>query len=265
MTFLLSTVGTASAHQSRDHGELVVSTSGATSTGHMMLSNEIVGIEQSAAWAQTMLAGACPLTAEGVAGETGGAPGSLVLQLAWDCKLDQVDLSALLQAAQMDSLVVEFDGNTVVATAATPVVDAYGVHEPAPIGALELPPQSLLILALGLGVALVVILARRKVPADSESGSGRPRPARTGKFRVATSGGLAVALIAPLLVLAPTAATAAPESPAATESAAASESVDSPAAIEAPNPPHPARTPPPPPLRLPQLLQLPKPLPSPPG
>ncbi|MFF5792032.1 PQQ-binding-like beta-propeller repeat protein [Paeniglutamicibacter sp. NPDC012692] len=232
MTFLLSSVGVANAHQSRDHGELVVSTSGTTSTGHMMLSNEIIGIEQSAAWAQTLLAGACPLTAEGVAGETGGAPGSLVLQLAWDCKLDQLDLSALLKAAEMDSLVVEFDGNTVVATAATPVVDAYGVHAPAPTGALELPPQSLLILALGLGVALVVILARRKVPADSESGSGRPRPARTGKFRVATSGGLAVALIAPLLVLAPTAATAAPaapESPAATESPAASEAPETPA------------------------------------
>ncbi|WP_248763061.1 PQQ-binding-like beta-propeller repeat protein [Pseudarthrobacter sp. SSS035] len=207
---LLSSVGTAFAHDSREHGELVVTTNGTSSEGRLILGSEIVPVDQAGEWAQGLFAAECPLTAQGVDGASGGAPGNVVIELAWSCSVAQLDLSALLKAATLENLVVEFDGNTVVAKESAPVVDAIGAH--APVASSEWPEMlPIALVAAALGLAVAVILARRKrtpsaVPLQAKKPTLVKQPKR---FRAALSGGLAVIALAPVLVLSPTAAMAA--------------------------------------------------------
>jgi outer membrane protein assembly factor BamB len=207
MAILLSSVGAASAHESREHGELILTTNSGSSSGRLMVNRDVVSVEQAGAWAQGLLAGGCPLTAQGVDGDSGGATGSVVVELAWGCKLSQLDLSSLLQAADLPTLVVEFDGNTVIARASTPVVDASGVHAPASAGLSQMLPMTVLAAAALLAVAMV--LARRK-SASSVDRQRSTSARRTGWMRAAVGGGLAIVALAPaIVVLSPTPALAA--------------------------------------------------------
>lgn len=207
MAILLSSVGAASAHESREHGELILTTNSGSSSGRLMVNRDVVSAEQAGAWAQGLLTGGCPLAAQGVDGESGGAPGVVVIELAWGCKLSQLDLSSLLQAADLPTLVVEFDGNTVIARASTPVVDASGVHAPVSAGLSQMLPMTVLAAAALLAVAMV--LARRK-SASSVDRQRSTSAKRTGWMRAAVGGGLAIVALTPaLVVLSPTPALAA--------------------------------------------------------
>ncbi len=208
MTLLLSAVGAASAHDSREHGELVLTTSDSGAQGRLILGSEIVPVDQAGAWAQDVLASGCPLNAKGVDGATGGAPGNVVIELAWSCNVSELDLSALLKAATLENLVVEFDNHYSVARASTPVVDGSGAHAAPVAGTPALLP--LVFFAGALAVAAAFLLTRRKKAASPDAGSAALTPKRNGRVRKAISGGLALAVLAPALaVLAPGAAMAA--------------------------------------------------------
>ncbi|MGO4104733.1 PQQ-binding-like beta-propeller repeat protein [Leifsonia sp. YAF41] len=184
-----------------------MTTDNGSTSGRLMVSSDVVPVKQAGEWVEGLLSAGCPLTATGVDGASGGAPGTVVVELAWGCTLSQLDVSSLLTASGVPNLVVEFDGHTAVAKASTPVVDATGVHATTPAGMPAMLPMALFAAALGLAAA--AILARRR----SASTPTAPRPKRSspsGRMRVAISSGLAFVALAPaLVVLSPTAALAA--------------------------------------------------------
>ncbi|MEV6233915.1 PQQ-binding-like beta-propeller repeat protein [Saccharopolyspora shandongensis] len=155
----------AYAHVSPQHAELVVSTKDNVTSGRLIVHHDVVSPENAGAWAARLLSSSCPASGSGVAGDSGGVPGGVVVELAWSCHVDELDLTSMLKEGGLTQAVVEFDGNTVDATAETPVVDASGAHP---------PPSSLafpwLIAALGIALAVVAlqvirwVLRRRSQP-----------------------------------------------------------------------------------------------------
>ncbi|WP_433254466.1 PQQ-binding-like beta-propeller repeat protein [Streptosporangium sp. CA-135522] len=113
--------------------------------------------ERAGAWAAGLLGGGCPVSAHGVAGEAGGISGGVVVELAWSCAVDNLDLGPLLRAGGLSQIVTEFDGVTSDVTAGLPVVDATGSH--AAIRHWPTPPAAAL--PLGLLVLLLAIMAVR--------------------------------------------------------------------------------------------------------
>ncbi|MGW1093242.1 PQQ-binding-like beta-propeller repeat protein, partial [Streptomyces sp. NPDC002596] len=119
----------AAAHVSPQHGELVISTKNDVTSGRLIVHRDVVSPQKAGAWASRLLStSSCPATGSGVAGDSGGVPGGVVVELAWSCHVDKVDLSAMLQQGGLTQVVAEFDGTTVNANAQTPVVDAAGAH-----------------------------------------------------------------------------------------------------------------------------------------
>ncbi|MER6102712.1 PQQ-binding-like beta-propeller repeat protein [Streptomyces sp. NPDC001832] len=164
----------AFAHVSPQHAELVVSTKENVTSGRLIVHRDVVTPEKAGAWSSRLLSASCPATGSGVAGDSGGVPGGVVVELAWGCHVDQLDLSAMLKEGGLTQAVVEFDGNTVDATAATPIVDASGAHEAPgfPWGPM----------ALGTAVAIVALLAVRRA-LRSRSGLQDPQRQLGGNRR----------------------------------------------------------------------------------
>ncbi|MBL1097925.1 outer membrane protein assembly factor BamB family protein [Streptomyces coffeae] len=146
----------ASAHVSRQHAELIVSTNKNVTSGRLIVHKDVVSPEKAGAWASHLLDASCPTSASGVAGDSGGVPGGVVVELAWSCHVDKLDLTSMLKDGGLTQAVVEFDGTTVDATAATPVVDASGAHEVPAGSAFPWRPVVLLI-----GLAVVALSALR--------------------------------------------------------------------------------------------------------
>ncbi|MBB3730317.1 outer membrane protein assembly factor BamB family protein [Nonomuraea dietziae] len=173
--------GPASAHLTREHGELVVTTSGGVTGGRLIVHRDVVTAERAGAWASDLLAGPCPVSAHGVAGDDGGVPDGMVVELAWACAVDSLDLSALLREAGLTEVIAEFDGTAADVTAVLPVLDVTGAHAP---GASR-PTAPWAPFALGgLGLLAVLVLVTRR------------------RTRVAVVSVLTVAVLAPQAALA---------------------------------------------------------------
>ncbi|MFI6602465.1 PQQ-binding-like beta-propeller repeat protein [Nonomuraea sp. NPDC050536] len=138
---------------------------------------DVVTPERAGAWASGLLGGGCPVSAHGVSGDAGGIPGGVVIELAWSCAVDSLDLGALLRAGGLSQIVTEFDGVTSNVTDALPIVDATGSHAPRS----PWPPLSLVAILLGSVLAVTAVLWLRR---------------RTGWLSVVAAG-LAIAVIAP--------------------------------------------------------------------
>ncbi|MDP9869098.1 outer membrane protein assembly factor BamB [Streptosporangium brasiliense] len=126
----------------------------------MVVHKDVVSPERAGAWARALLGGGCPVSAQGVSGDAGGIPGGVVVELAWSCTVDSLDLGGLLRAGGLSEIVTEFDGVTSNATNALPVVDATGSHAPAS----PWPTPYLVAMLLGLVLAATGLmwLRRRK-------------------------------------------------------------------------------------------------------
>ncbi|WP_432165423.1 PQQ-binding-like beta-propeller repeat protein [Streptomyces sp. bgisy031] len=173
----------AMAHVSREHAELVVSTGVNVTSGRLIVHRDVVSAADAGAWATGVLSAGCPATGSGVPGDNGGVPDGVVIEMAWSCHLDALDLSTLLKRGALSQVVVEFDGTAVDASAATPLVDAKGAHAPP-----HFPWLTVALLASG-GVALV--LAARSLPSLF-------RGLRAGRrFHVAAVGAVALSCLAP--------------------------------------------------------------------
>ncbi|MGW1407601.1 outer membrane protein assembly factor BamB family protein [Streptomyces sp. NPDC002403] len=184
LLFLALGVGTqpALAHVSRQHAELVVATGNNVTSGRLVVHRGLVSPEQAGAWATRLLAVDCPATGSGVPGDNGGVPGGVVIELAWSCHVDALDLSPLIDKGGLTQVVVEFDGTAVDATAATPLVDAEGAH--------ALPGFPWLTVVLAAAV-LALVLAALRLPALLRSSRTRRR------FQLATTGAIALSCLAP--------------------------------------------------------------------
>ncbi|GAA2310040.1 hypothetical protein GCM10010149_70420 [Nonomuraea roseoviolacea subsp. roseoviolacea] len=169
--------GPASAHLTRDHAELVVSTGGDMASGRLVVHRDVVAPERAGAWASELLSGGCPVSAHGVAGDGGGLPGGVVVELAWSCPVGSLDLGALMRAGGLSQIVAEFDGVTSNVTDAFPVVDATGSHAPRS----PWPPPSLVAILLGAVLAVTAVLWSRR---------------RTGWLGVVAAG-VVIAVLAP--------------------------------------------------------------------
>src|SRR6478752_267284 len=121
LLFLVLGIGAqpALAHVSRQHAELVVATGDDVTSGRLVVHRDLVSPEQAGAWANRLLPAGCPATGSGVPGDNGGVPGGVVIELAWSCHVDALDLSPLIDKGGLTQVVVEFDGTTVDASAAT--------------------------------------------------------------------------------------------------------------------------------------------------
>lgn len=146
----------ASAHVSPHHAELVVSTKHHVTSGRLIVHRDVVSPDKAGAWASRLLTASCPASGSGVAGDSGGVPGGVVVELAWSCHVDRLDLTSMLKEGGLTQAVVEFDGNTVDATTVAPVVDASGAHEgPA---STAFPWRTVM---LGVALAVVALQALR--------------------------------------------------------------------------------------------------------
>lgn len=201
--------GPASAHLTRGHAELVVSATFGITSGRLVVHRDVVSPERAGSWAGGLLGGGCPVSAHGVSGDSGGIPGGVVVELAWSCAVDSLDLGALLHAGGLSQIVAEFDGVTSNVTASLPLVDATGSHAPPS----PWPPLSLVVLLLGAVLAVTAVLWLRR---------------RTGWPGVVAAGVV-------IAVLAPSAAQAAVDAPAESPSpsAAVGTSADTPSASAA--------------------------------
>ncbi|MET9343003.1 PQQ-binding-like beta-propeller repeat protein [Nonomuraea sp. NPDC003804] len=198
---------------------------------------DVVTPGQAGAWAKGLLAGGCPVTAQGVSGDTGGIPDGVVIELAWPCAVDRLDLGAVLKSGGLSEIITEFDGTTVNVTAELPVVDAAGAHAAGP-GRLTVV---LLVLALVLALSLVAVavavavaaLRRRTGRAGSRLPGSGPADRRTPRRAVGT----AVAAVLAVVVLAPGAALADPGqgTEKATTEATAEATTEAPAASPSPS------------------------------
>ncbi|WP_432143672.1 PQQ-binding-like beta-propeller repeat protein [Streptomyces sp. bgisy084] len=146
----------ASAHVSPHHAELVVSTKKNVTSGRLIVHRDVVSPDKAGAWASRLLSASCPAGGSGVAGDSGGVPGGVVVELAWSCQVGKLDLTSMLKEGGLTQAVVEFDGTTVNATAAAPVVDARGAHEGPASSAF--PWRTV---ALGAALAIVALQAVR--------------------------------------------------------------------------------------------------------
>ncbi|GAA3680478.1 hypothetical protein GCM10022224_050800 [Nonomuraea antimicrobica] len=122
--------GPASAHLTREHAELVVASNQGIASGRLIVHQDVVSPERAGAWAAGLLQGPCPVSAHGVAGDGNGVPGGVVVELAWSCAVDSIDLAPLLGEAGLTEVIAEFDGMAALVTAEAPVLDAGGAHAP---------------------------------------------------------------------------------------------------------------------------------------
>src|SRR4051794_27569248 len=76
-------VRSASAHVSPQHAELVVSTKDGVTSGRLIVHRDLVSPDQAGVWASRLLTADCPASGSGVAGDSGGVPGGVVVELAW--------------------------------------------------------------------------------------------------------------------------------------------------------------------------------------
>lgn len=172
----------AAAHVSREHAELVVAPGDGVTSGRLIVHHDVVSAGEAGAWASRLLSADCPVNGSGVAGDSGGVPGGVVVELAWSCRLDAVDLSALLDKGGLSQVVVEFDGTAADADAATPIVDARGVHAPPSF------PWTTVLLVTAAGVFLA--LAAWQLPLLL-------RLMRPRRLRFAVAGTVALSCLAP--------------------------------------------------------------------
>lgn len=173
----------AMAHVSREHAELVVATGDNVTSGRLIVHRDLVSPARAGAWASSMMSAGCPATGSGVPGDDGGVPGGVVIEVAWSCHIDALDLSALIDKGGLTQVVVEFDGTASDASAATPLVDAKGAH------ALPAFPWLAVVLLSAAGVVLV--LAFRRLPS-------LVRTLRTNRwFQLTTAGAVALSCLAP--------------------------------------------------------------------
>ncbi|MFF3453366.1 PQQ-binding-like beta-propeller repeat protein [Streptomyces sp. NPDC002730] len=185
LLFLVLGIGAqpAMAHVSREHAELVVATGDNVTSGRLIVHRDVVSPERAGTWASSMLSARCPVTGSGVPGDDGGVPGGVVIELAWSCHIDALDMSPLLDRGGLTQVVVEFDGTAVDASAATPLVDAKGAH--------ALPTFPWLTVVLVAAVGVMFVLAARRLPT-------LVRGLRTSRrFRLATAGAVALSCLAP--------------------------------------------------------------------
>ncbi|MFF2506566.1 PQQ-binding-like beta-propeller repeat protein [Streptomyces sp. NPDC058067] len=177
---------------SRQHAELVITTEDDVTSGRLIVHRDVVSPQKAGAWASNLLSAGCPATGSGVTGDSGGVPGGVVIELAWGCHVDKLDLSAMLQQGGLVKVVVEFDGTTVNANTQTPVVDAAGAH--------ALPAFPWATVALGIVLAAALLLAVWQIR------TGRLRLARLvagrGRIRLAVAGAVTLSFLAPELAVA---------------------------------------------------------------
>ncbi|WP_207954729.1 outer membrane protein assembly factor BamB family protein [Saccharopolyspora elongata] len=185
----------AGAHVSPQHGELIVAGHGDTTSGRLIVHRDIVSAPDAGGWAQSLLAAPCAMTGSGVPGDNGGVPEGVVVELAWNCPVEQLDLAPLLEKAGLSQVVVQFNGTTVNATPELPVVDATGAHEP--------PQFPLLAVLLAAGLLLAAVGIRQYGPRLRDMAARTRRP-----LRVAVASVLATASLTPAV------ASAAPANPA---------------------------------------------------
>ncbi|MFF5211696.1 PQQ-binding-like beta-propeller repeat protein [Streptosporangium sp. NPDC000396] len=159
---------------------------------------DVITPDRAGTWASELLGGGCPVSAHGVSGDSGGIPGGVVIELAWSCAVDSLDLGALLRAGGLSEIVAEFGGVTSNVTDALPIVDATGSHAPSS----PWPPLSLVAILLGSVLAATALVWLRR---------------RSGWLGVVAAG-------AAIAVLAPSTAQAAMNNPSTSESAAPSDS-----------------------------------------
>ncbi|TYC20850.1 PQQ-binding-like beta-propeller repeat protein [Micromonospora sp. MP36] len=180
----------ASAHVSPQHAELVVSTKENVTSGRLIVHREVVSPEEAGAWASRLLAASCPASGAGVAGDSGGVPGGVVVELAWSCHVDKLDLTSMLKEGGLTQAIVEFDGNTVDATTAAPVVDAAGAHAAPASSAF---PWRFVGLGTALAVAALLVLRRRLRPQPPYR--GRPQAHSRRKWLVAAGAAVIAAVV----------------------------------------------------------------------
>ncbi|MCX5015384.1 PQQ-binding-like beta-propeller repeat protein [Streptomyces sp. NBC_00555] len=176
---------TAFAHVTREHAELVVAPGADVTSGRLIVHNAVVAPEQAGAWAAGLLSAPCPATGSGVPGDNGGVPGGVVIELAWSCRVDALDLSPLMDKGDLTQVVVEFDGTAVDASAETPLVDVHGAH--------ALPAFPWLSVGLVTAAGAAVLLAARGLPSLVRGGLRRTRR----RWQLATAGAVALSFLAP--------------------------------------------------------------------
>lgn len=169
-----------------------------------MVDQQVVAVAGAGAWAENLLVAACPVTATAQDGTDGGAPGVAVIEMAWNCQLSELDLSALLKAAAWATLIVEFDGETMMATVAAPVVTPAGAHAQSATSH-DMPWSALLAAPVCIAVAgayLLVVRLRRRRLVES-AGAPVLRARRAIRLRAAVGAGLVAATVAASTVVAP--------------------------------------------------------------
>ncbi|WP_043236961.1 metallophosphoesterase N-terminal domain-containing protein [Streptomyces violaceusniger] len=194
LLFLVLGIGAqpAAAHVSRQHAELVVATSDKATSGRLIVHRDLVSPERAGAWATGLLPAGCPATGSGVPGDDGGVPGGVVIELAWSCHVNALDLSRLLQQGGLTQVVVEFDGTAVDASADAPLVDAEGAH--------ALPSFPWLTVAFASAAGLVLVLAALRLPTLLRVSR---RLLRTGRrWRIAAASAVALSFLVPQAALA---------------------------------------------------------------
>ncbi|MFF9017432.1 PQQ-binding-like beta-propeller repeat protein [Streptomyces sp. NPDC014870] len=186
LLFLVLGIGAqpAFAHVTREHAELVVATGDDATSGRLIVSSAVVAPGQAGDWAAGLLSAGCPATGSGVPGDDGGVPGGVVVELAWGCHVDALDMSALIEEGGLAQVVVEFDGTTGDATAATPLVDAGGVQ--------ALPAFPWLTVVLVTAAGAVLLLVARRLPSLVRGLRRAPR-----RLQVATAGAVVLSCLAP--------------------------------------------------------------------
>ncbi|WP_326769331.1 NPCBM/NEW2 domain-containing protein [Streptomyces sp. NBC_01591] len=186
----------ASAHVSPEHAELVITAKENVTSGRLIVHRDVVSPQKAGAWASHLLSAACPATGSGVAGDSGGVPGGVVVELAWSCHVDRLDLSAMLKQAGLTQVIAEFDGTTVNANAQTPVIDALGAH--------ALPTFPWAEVALGIAAAAALLLAVWQIRTGRLQVAqlvARVRAGR-GRIKVAAVGALTLSCLAPQMAAA---------------------------------------------------------------
>ncbi|MBB5078323.1 outer membrane protein assembly factor BamB family protein [Nonomuraea endophytica] len=217
--------GPASAHLTRQHAELVVATSEGVTSGRLIVHRDVVSPEGAGAWASALLPTPCPVSAHGVSGDGGGVSGGVVVELAWSCAVDALDLAPLLDRGGLTEVIAEFDGTAANVNAAAPVIDVTGAH--APVRAVW-PFVVGVLAALALLALLVVVLLRRTGRGAAATTGRGATGRRTWRSRAAIAVAVSVAVLAPQAAIAaspepaPTPATGRPaaETPAAEPPAA---------------------------------------------
>ncbi|WP_157631064.1 PQQ-binding-like beta-propeller repeat protein [Kribbella catacumbae] len=215
--FLGLSTAPAFAHLTREHAELVVKTADGVSSGRLVVHRDVVTPDQAGAWATAKLGSSCPVTGHGVAGDDGGVPNGVVIDLAWSCRIGELDLAGLFAAGGPNQVLAEFDGTTVNADAKNPVVGAFGARPTAPAPSPGLPMPSLPILGLLAAAIAVVLLAAAMVIRTRPNG----KKVRRGLTVAVLAGALAapgVASAAPIQEPAPEPSQAG-DAPAATAAA----------------------------------------------